>query len=432
VSTVHALSNEVFPLLDAVERALALGEVLRPRHLGELADVPAPDMMLEMLEPTREVASRVADGCEQLLLHLQARPGAPGLDDLSRQVAEIESATRESLEELGFTAAWDSLADMPMAPQSAELLREVGLERLGLEVFYGIREGEPVIATKPADPLSALVWLGGRLFERTERLLLGHDLLAFERMASAWWFGVHSSDRPLQQKFPRSVREREWSLVERESLLLEASPLDALLGATAVAPPAKQRRLAQAYLASFASGFRVLEREGDLTVMEDLVRRRRFRVHEHNPDVKCDPSFLALGRLLALDGDVHLRSPGMVFLPPRSIDPEVLAGALRGGRSELSPQILVETLIGVAIGERAGRKDLAPAASAKEARALLARLDDVLVECGFAEEVGPQEAGPELIRRARKSGSSNLIYRRYDLDHPMREWMAALMDQAGH
>ncbi len=429
---MYRLDGTVGPLLQELCRALDLGERLRPGDLtGAIGQGPSPDMLLGLLEPTRPLGREVQEGAEHLLLHVLERPGAPSAEDLTHLAQRLASATDAALSHLGMVPEPLPLDDREAAfAWVARLCREIGLERRDLDIMPGRhKDGGEVVAAAPVRPVTAHVWLLGRLFERVESLLLGHPLLDLEHMGSSWWFASHSSVRAPEGHFPRSVREDEWSLVDRESLVLGAPMLDAFLKTKGAAMlPPRQRKLAEALQASFPGAFVVRDRTGNSAVFEEIVRGRRIEVDEHSAEAEYETGWIGLGRVCAFDGPVHIRTPGMVFLPPEGDQVGAITRILAGEPHSLPLAIRVEILLCGLLGETELPRPPAPAASPREARALLTALDDALETAGLAEEISAEEAGPELASKARASGLDSISFRSYDLDAPMSAWMKALME----
>jgi hypothetical protein len=174
----------------------------------------------------------------------------------------------------------------------------------------------------------------------------------------------------------------------------------------------------------------LLERSGNSAVFEEIVRGRRIEVEEHSAEAEYETGWIGLGRVCAFDGPVHIRTPGMVFLPPEEDQAGPIRKILAGKPLSLPSAIRVEILLSGLLGERELPRPLAPADSPREATALLTALTDALEKAGLAEDVSAEEAGPELVGKARASGLDSISYRRYDLDAPLRAWMQALMEHS--
>lgn len=181
---------------------------------------------------------------------------------------------------------------------AAEELRTAGLEWWDVSLYLGTdadadSDDAPTLVWFPVPPETAHVWLLGALYERVEESLLGEPLLLLERQAS------------------------EWTLVERPALALDDVPVISAFCAQdffARLPP-RQQRLARALRRSRVGVFVVRERGEGETVLESVEDARRFRVHEHNPELDYGPGDFAAGRLIPWEAGRHLRSPGMVIFP---------------------------------------------------------------------------------------------------------------------
>lgn len=170
------------------------------------------------------------------------------------------------------------------------------------------------------------------------------------------------------------------------------------------------------------------ERSGTSAVYEELLRRRRFEVYEHSDEIDYEPGWVGLGRILAFDGALHLRSPGMFFAAPDEGLHDVLDETFRGARVDLPAAILVELVFGIFRGVRDLPRQLSPAGSPGEASELADALSDALMERGLAEEIPAEPTDPALLRRMRASGAERIEQRLLEVDDTLGDWMRALSE----
>ena len=406
-------------LLEEVCRALALGELVRPARLPtRRAQSPTSDLILDMFKATRPLGREIRFAADQTLLYVLKMQDSPSAEEVLRLADALRDTTDSVLKTMGLEPWQLSPQERKMALEDAgELFREIGLEHHDMDLMLAthpdVGEG---IAAHPVHPFSAHIWLEGRIFQRLETFLFTDPLLGLERLASSWWFSTLSASRFDAGDFTQTVREQEWSLLDRDSLVLGAPVLDAFLnsGFSDSLPP-RQQRLAAALQDSFVSGFVVVERDGTSAVFEEIVRGRRIEVYEHGADTVYEVGWIGLGRVCAFDGPVHLRSPGMAFLSGRPGLAETVKEELQRGRRALPAAVRVEAILSMVLGEKELPRPLAPAASRREAKRLLGELTDALEDAGLAEDAG---------------GSEGISFLRYDLDAPTGAWMKALDDYA--
>jgi len=154
-------------------------------------------------------------------------------------------------------------------------------------------------------------------------------------------------------------------------------------------------------------------------------------VHEHNEEIAYVPGFIALGRLIPLDGGRWLRSPGMAFgsAPNDELAP-ALARAVRASTDTLGPALTIEAAIATMMSGTRATLPLAvkPARSAAEAKALSWELNEVLQEAGLAKRVAKKRAPAELRDVALAPGTQLF---EFSVDAAVGEWMQALIEMGG-
>lgn len=426
---IHAFDARARGALDALTAAY-------DAHAAALLIVPPPGVPLDVLAERTAGAAAFAGRARALaraLLRYAIDP-APGTSaplDAARTAVEDELRSllgprRARRASLSFAAP-----DAEVLAVIAELLREIGLEELDLSAHLGQNaDGAPVIISQPAPAATAHVWLLGRLFERIELLAAMDPLLALEREASRWWFERWSGPRRHEvERFSHTVREQEWTFVDRDAIALDAPAATALCDQPFFAElPPRQQRLARALRQSFASLFVVRDTRPDAVTLENLVDGGEHVIHEHNQPVNYRPGFLALGRLIPFGGGRHLRSPGMLFLQPRgpSTGP-LLADGLRRARSDMARAILVESVIATLVSGTRTPRMLKPAATRREARLRLQELADAMDAAGLRKATAPDDV-PDDLRAA--SAKPTALYM-YPVDEVVGGWAAALSAQSG-
>ena len=176
---VWTLDGPRATMLDAIVSGLAILGSAVPRAAALPADIDlvsgATAQGAMIAETTRLLVMALMD--EMVGGDAQRSPADPlalgALQDLAKAASFRVSAARRR-DALGAAAA---------------IVREVGLERYDLDCHLGTdRDGGDVIVAGPVPPATAHVWLLDRLFQRAEMFVLGDDVLAHERMASAWYF----------------------------------------------------------------------------------------------------------------------------------------------------------------------------------------------------------------------------------------------------
>jgi hypothetical protein len=176
-------------------------------------------------------------------------------------------------------------------------------------------------------PETAHVELLEFLIDRAEAVALETDpLLATERDASAWEFSRWSVSpppgrHPADADFARHVREQEYSLADRSTMALGTSVIGGFAEDDVFSGlyPG-QRRMAEALVASFVDIFECIAVTGNRATLRSLRSDRTYVVHEHLEPVEYKVGWVAAGRLIPFEGDLYLRSPGMVFARADALD----------------------------------------------------------------------------------------------------------------
>jgi hypothetical protein len=405
-------------------------------HLAALAGVGtspealAPELVLERLPFGEDAVRELRQVSEDLLRHLLGSQGALSPDALGERTEALRAAVRRALEDGG--RSLDALGRRTerdrLLGEVGRLLREIALEQLDVDVaVIPLRGGEARLVSEPVSSVAAHVRLLDRLLGRLEISLLGHELLALEREASAWWFRRWSAEPTPEGAFARRVREREWSLAERGTLYM-GPVVDSFLsrGLGARLPP-RQQRLAHALQASFPGVFVVRDRRGGSAIFQEMGSGRRIEVQEHGAALPYAAGWIGLGRLYAFDGPLHLRSPGMALVETDDdAFAERLSEAFRRGRRQLAPALALETLVSALTREGPLPRPIPPARSPSDARQRPDRATNALTAAGMVEDTdepppGAPDAPPSTEPRPT---------RRYKVDQTMGQWLSELFDLA--
>jgi hypothetical protein len=427
----HLVAGVARAALDTLVEGFASAE-----HLGTLAGVeappesPGPDLVLERLPFGEDAVRELRQVSEDLLRHLLGAQDALSAEALGERTDALRGAVRRALEEAGRSV--DALVRRAerdrLLGEVGKLLREVGLERLDVDVaLVPLRGGEAHLVSEPQSQTAAHVRLLDRLLGRLEVSLLGHELLALEREASSWWFHRWSAEPTTPEgAVARRVREREWSLAERGTLYM-GPVVDSFLarGLGSRLPP-RQKRLAQALQASFPGVFVVRDRRDGSAIFQEMGSGRRIEVQEHDAAAPYRAGWIGLGRLYAFDGPVHLRSPGMALIESdEDALAERLSEAFRRGRRQLAPAVALETLVSALTGESALPRPVPPARSPADARQRVDRATHALTAAGMVEDSDePPDGAPD------PSSAEPRATRRYKVDQTMGQWLSELFDLA--
>lgn len=349
-------------------------------------------------------------------------------DDIAQRTQALSSALRIDL-----TTAAPPPGDLGFEYCATEL-REAGLEELDLEVELGVDgDGALVIFAGRISPEAAHVWLLEPAFRHAEVFAAADALLDLERQAAGWWFRCWTPAPGRQEdenEFSRGVREQEWSLVDRQTLALDASVIGALCDTPEImdAMPPRQQRMTRALRRSFASAFTVESVVGQTTTLRDLISGREHVVHEHMTPPRYAPGYLAMGRIIPFESGHYLRSPGMAFLAPYGDD---LSGIVTRGLAaagDFPVALRIESVLSIAVSRAKLPRAVKPAASPTAARALLDELTEELDAADLRRPMAESDL-PDEIRRTIREPLQDL--HGYAVDEPVARWLSALGDQAG-
>jgi hypothetical protein len=345
------------------------------------------------------------------------------LDAAIDAVRELLSVDREmAVESVGTTAL----------EEIAQRLRELGLEEADVSLhLVRDRDGSNGLAWHRIPPATAHVWLLGSLYDRVERSVEIDALLDLERRASRWWFLCLSAERRGEDYlFSQGVREQEWSLVDRPTLVTEVPVMSAFCEQPFFPfLPARQQALARALRRSFVGVFTVRAPRGETQIFESLLDGRRYEVHEHNPqETRYSAGALALGRLIPWEDGLHLRSPGMVIVPQPNpgMAPTIAEALGRIGDAMPAAAALEGAISAIVMGSKVPRK-VRPAASRTEARELLDQLPELFEEYDLIEEPDLEDEEDEIPEEIRQIARQREVERTtYRVDAVMADWIREL------
>jgi hypothetical protein len=405
--------------------AIADGLALVHSILGKDAD---PGIALHILAgeylETRELVNPVRLLAETLVEAASDADRKVARD--AERAAAIESI-KAAIEREHFRATRrtrkDALGDAGRA------IREMGWELHDLLcVLATDRDDRNVIVVGRIPPPAAYAWLIEDLFQRAEAFVTVDENLAVERDASAWFFDCWSDGSqdgdPSYTDFPRMIREQEWSLVSRDTLSLDEPVIASL--ATDQQPedvPLRQQQLATGYLQSLVGIFEIVAVDGPHVTVRDASTGQTHRYYEHNEDADPSPGLLILGRMIPLDQNTWLRSPGTIIITP--IDdayPAFLVNALTSLCESLPTPIALEALISLAIYGATVPVPRLAAPTIAAAHDTLAAVDDMLEAIGVFDD-DESEGGIE----ERNDAEFERFQQR--LDQSMSDWIGALNDQ---
>jgi len=167
------------------------------------------------------------------------------------------------------------------------LIHEIGLERHDLQCVLATDSDDKhvIVAERIPSPV-AHAWLIEDLFQRLEAFVAADENLSLERNASAWFFdcwseGTEDGDTSYTD-FPRLIREREWSLVSRDTLSLDEPVISSFtIDQEPADVPPRQQRLATAYAQSTIGIFEIVAVDGLHITIRDTITGQTHRYHEH-------------------------------------------------------------------------------------------------------------------------------------------------------
>jgi len=403
-----------FALMDSL-----IGKDAGPETPLDLLAAEVPETN-EILRPTRVLTEILVDGIAN------KRADDFRAAERSDAIDAINAAVRQAGFRVTRRARSYALGD------AEELIREIGLEFHNLQCILATTEDdEDVIAIRPVPSPVAHAWLIQRLLQRADTVVFVDENLTVERSASAWFFdcwsdGTQPGD-PAYVDFPRTVREQEWSLVSRDTLSLN-EPVISLFTPDQRPDdvPPRQQHLAAAYAQSTVGIFEIVARDGPYGTVRDVSTGQTHRYHEHNEEANASPGLLILGRMIPLDGDLWLRSPGAILIAQPGDDVrDNLQTTLTSLVESLPTPIALEALISLAVyGARVPVARL-PAPTIAAAHAALADVDDMLDRVGVFDI---DDAGIAEDDYERRNAAEQERFEQH-VDQPVGDWIAALTEQ---
>ena len=424
-ASAYPLADHHAAMLDTIAAALAACRALLPNAEAYPAD-------LDLAAAGDRETFGFANGARVLTEALMAEVlgGTPNAA-ADPMIADALGALRRELDAVAVRMN-RKRRDMALG-DAAAMVREIGLDRYDLDCALATdRHGAEVMVCVRVPPATAHALLLSRLLQRTEMFAFSDEFLVLERQASAWYFDTWSAPRYGSEsaEFTRTLREQEWSLVSRDSLVLDESMMTAFMADEAFGDvPLREQRLAHGLQRSVIDAFEITSVDGSMVIARSLRDGMTYHVHEHNDEVLRLGNGIILGRLIPLEEHLWVRSPGTVAFTRIDEDRVSLLaeGFTRLGGIMPAPLIIEAMIATVVFGESPPRQ-LSPTFSARHARELLDKLYPALDALGLRQEVPVSEVPAELAAQAR---GHELPIMGYALDETMAQWMEALSAQAG-
>jgi len=378
---------------------------------------------------TRDLVSPVGLLAETLIEGALNAPVDASRDaERSAAIESIGAAMKRSHFRATRRTRKDALSD------AGQLIHEIGLERHDLQcVLATDRDDRNVIVADRIPPPVAHAWLIENLLQRMEAFVAVDASLSLERNASAWFFECWSEGTgigdPSYTDFPRRVREQEWSLVSRDTLSLDEPVISSFtIDQERDDVPPRQQRLATAYARSTVGIFEIVAVDGLYIAIRDTITGLTHRYHEHSVEANPYPGLLILGRMLPLEDDLWLRSPGAMLITPGDDEfRDSLSTSLTQMSETLPTPIALEWLISTAIYGADVPVSILPAPTVTAARAALMAAQETLMELGLFDDIG---VPPTAKGMAEQLESPALESFELGVDQPVAEWLMALYEQA--
>lgn len=260
-----------------------------------------------------------------------------------------------------------------------------------------------------------------------------------ERLASHWESQRFSRLPPEASGRSRITRENERSLVTRVTLCHDASFLEAF---NALDPfgalPDPVQRIARAPPASIAGIFRIDEHDGARLIVTDASTSSRIEINDPIAEIAdsvIGPSDgierrvgeLMFGRLIPLDDDVYMRSPGAIFIVPSDVSLfAVFARAFDWFCNSLPQTLAIEAVLTKTLASLDVPGEVAPAASRSEARQFAHEILEALIDASVAK-AAPL---PETLAREPDASAGRFTAFDFPLDETLASWVSALQAMA--
>ena len=376
----------------------------------------------DLVSPVRLLAETLIEGA------LNAPVDASRDAERSAAIESIGAAMKRSQFRATRRTRKDVLDD------TGQLIHEIGLERHDVQcVLATDRDDRNVIVADRIPPPVAHAWLIENLLQRMEAFVAVDASLSLERNASAWFFECWSEGTgigdPSYTDFPRRVREQEWSLVSRDTLSLDEPVTSSFtIDQERDDVPPRQQRLATAYARSTVGIFEIIAVDGLYIAIRDTITGQTHRYHEHSVEADPYPGLLILGRMLPLEDDLWLRSPGAMLITPGGGEfRDSLSTSLTQMSETLPTPIALEWLISTAIYGADVPVSILPAPTVTAARATLMAAQETFMELGLFDDIG---VPPTPKGMAQQLESPALESFELGVDQPVAEWLVALYEQA--
>ena len=190
--------------------------------------------------------------------------------------------------------------------------------------------------------------------------------------------------------------------------------------------PPRQQHLAAAYALSTVGIFEIVAVDGPYGTVRDLTTGQTYRYSEHSEEANVYPGLLILGRMIPLEGDLWLRSPGAILITRESDDfRDHLLTTLTNLVESLATPIALEALIPLGVyGARVPVARL-PAPTIAAAHAALLSVDDMFEQIGLFD-IDDAEIPEDDYERRNAAVQAQFKQR---VDQPVGDWIAALSEQ---
>jgi hypothetical protein len=411
--------------LNAIVDGLALIHSI----LGKDADPGIPlHILAEDYPETRDLVSPVSVLAETLVeaasnAHVDAAREA----ERSAAIDDVKAAIEREHFRTTRRARKDALSD------AARLIQEIGLERHDLRCVLATDHDERSAIVVDRVPSSvADAWLIETLFQRMEAFVAADENLAVERDASAWFFECWSDDASADDSaytdFSRMIREQEWSLVSRDTLSLDEPVVSSFtIDQARDDVPPRQQRLATAYAQSTVGIFEVMAVDGPTVTVRDVGNGQTHRYHEHNEDAKPYPGLLILGRMLRVEDDLWLRSPGAIIISSVADDYSAfLSKTLTTFSEDLPTPIALEALISLSVYQATVPVSRLPVPTIAAAHDALAAVDGMLEAIGVFDDEDDDNLLTESVEQRDAAEQERFEQR---VDQALGAFIGALNDQ---
>ena len=191
--------------------------------------------------------------------------------------------------------------------------------------------------------------------------------------------------------------------------------------------PLREQQLATGYLRSSVGIFEIVAVEGPYVTVRDATNGQTHRYYEHNEEADPSPGLLILGRMIPLDQEMWLRSPGAIIITSMADDyAAFLSQTLTKFSEDLPTPIALEALISIVIFEATVPIPRLPAPTIAAAHATLAAVDDMLEAISVFDDEADENVFVESVEQLNALEEERFQQR---VDQPLADWIGALTEQ---